>query len=335
LLSPPVTDLEPFQPLARLVEPSQPMSIGNRRQAGSAENVFEKLQLQNVGTKQPCSMQLRDGVLVIVAGGSDIWATKDEFAYARTLMAGDFDFRMQVRSIAPALDKFTRVGLMAREGADSSRSRHVMVTVNAQNSFQVVTRSAEGAEAVSVPQNPLPAAYGSNSWVRLQRVGAIFHAYTSSNGVDWTQLYQTTGGDKPFSDPIYFGIAAGAHSTNDVSTNLVSGFGVTPAVSPDAAVTLALLEYRRGDVGKSVEWCERVLRYPESSITQITTAQIVLKMAYKKMGRMDEAREQLASAREVVQAKFSEALGSGNKTDGYWFDWVFMRALLQEATALD
>src|SRR5260370_14904774 len=124
-------------------------------------------------------------------------------------------------------------------------------------------RSEEGAVATSVPQNPLPVAYGPNSWVRLQRVGAIFHAYTSSNGVDWAQLYQTTGGDKPFSDPIYFGIAASSHAADAVATNVVCHFGQTPTVPANVALTLALWEYRSGRFEKAATWCRRVSAEPD------------------------------------------------------------------------
>src|SRR6185436_2011777 len=122
-------------------------------------------------------------------GGANIWATNDCFVFAHLRVVGDFDVRMRVLSIGPRLDSYTRVGLMARESWEQGSSRCVMVAVNVENSFQVLRRLQDGGYANSLPQNPLPGAYGSNSWVRLQRVGAIFHAYTSNNGVDWMQLY--------------------------------------------------------------------------------------------------------------------------------------------------
>jgi hypothetical protein len=173
-------------------------------------------------------------------------------------------------------------------------------------------------------------AFGSNSWVRLQRVGPIFHAYTSSNGVDWAQLYQTTGGDKPFSDPIYFGIAAGAHSTNAVSTNTLSDFGGTPTISPDAALTLALLEVRQGKGAETAEWCRRVLAYPECNEAQSSTAHVILAMACRELGQIDESQRQLSLARDAIEKRSS--LEAGSKTDGFWFDWVFARVLLQTAS---
>jgi serine/threonine protein kinase len=306
-------------------------SIGNPRAASEGlEEYSGRLKLQNVGARRQCSIESTNGLVIIVAGGANIWETNDEFAYARTVIAGDFDFRMRVHEVAPRLDDFTRVGLMARESGDGGSSRHVMVAVNANNTFQVVMRSAEGALSDSVPHNPLPTAFGSNSWVRLQRVGAIFHAYTSSNGVDWAQLYQTTGGDKPFSDPIYFGIAAGAHSTNAVSTNILSDLSATPAVSPEGALTLALLEIRHGKAGEAAEWCRRVLAYPECNEAEYSTAHVILAMACHGMGQTDESQRQLSLARDVIGKRLATSLETGGKSEGFWFDWVFAQVLMKK-----
>jgi len=359
-----------LQSLARNVIPTAPVSIGNARVAAAlwqqnpsgsprtpagksspapdsreaareavvpaqtADDFSDQLKLSDVGTQQPYSMVRTNGAITIVAGGADIWGNVDGFVYAHTLMAGDFDVRMRVCSISPQPNNFTRVGLMARESSDEAGSRHVMVAVNAENSFQVLTRSEAGAIATSVPQNPLPKAYGSNSWVRLQRVGAIFHAYTSDNGVDWAQLYQTTGGDKPFCDPIYVGMAACAYSSTAVTTNVITDLGFTPTVPVDVTVTLALLEYRRGDFSKSAEWCRRSLAYPEYEAVRVATVQTILAMACQQLARNEEARVELAQARELINSKFANDPESGEEAKAGWFDWEFAKVLLREATAL-
>jgi eukaryotic-like serine/threonine-protein kinase len=329
--------IQSLQPLAHGLAPLVSASVGNLRPSDAdvaGGDFLRKLKLQNVGTQQPSSMTAAAGVITMVAGGANIWEKRDEFTYAFTSLAGDFDFRMQVCSISPKPDPYTRVGLMAREMPDETSSRHVMVAVNATNSFQVVMRSQVEAGATSVPQDPLPGAYGSNSWVRLQRVGAIFHAYTSSNGVDWVQLYQTTGGDRPFSDPICFGIAASSHSTESVATNVLGNFGATPTVSANGALSLALLEYRGGDFEQAAVWCQRLLAYPECDALQGTTAQLILALANQRLNPSAESRRQLASAQTVIEQKFSSGLAAGNKADGFWYDWVFARELLREADAL-
>ena len=206
-----------------------------------------------------------------------------------------------------------------------------MVAVNAENSFQVLRRLQEGRSTASAPQNPLPGAYGSNSWVRLQRVGAIFHTYASSNGVDWAQLYQTTGGDTPFADPIYVGVAASAHSSNSVSTNVLSDLGATPTVRANMAVTLALMAYRRGNFEEAADWCRRSLAYPEYDAVRVATARTILAMASARLGRPEQARAELNQARALIEGKFPSSLEGGSEAKAFWFDWAYVQILLREA----
>jgi hypothetical protein len=324
--------------LQAIITPAPMTSIGGARPPeteppADPARLLAKFKRQDVGTTQPDDLRLEGDTITLVAGGSDIWQTRDEFAYLYALLAGDFDYRMQVQSVTPMLDKFTRVGLMAREAADSPGSRHVMVAVNAADTFQVVMRAEENAVATSVPQNPLPAAYGSNSWLRLQRVGAIFHAYTSSNGVDWLQLYQTTGGDTPFSDPIYFGLAASSHATNAVSTNVICHLAPTPTLAPKVALALALAEYRAGHFDTAATWCRRLLAYPECSAAEFAEARVLAGLAGQALHRPEEGRRQLETARDAIHQKFAGEIEAGSKTEGFWYEWLFARVLLTEAAS--
>ncbi|HEX9048732.1 MAG TPA: serine/threonine-protein kinase [Verrucomicrobiae bacterium] len=331
LLSADQPALAELQPLFAAVMPAVPVSVGNPR-LSDGQRFLDRLTLQNVFLRQPAWQQVDHDTLTIVAGGANLWETNDEFAYDCTLVTGDFDFRMHVESISPKLDDFTRAGLMARESLERTAGRHVMVAVNANNTFQVVLRSEDGAMATSVPPNPLPQAYGSNSWVRLQRVGSIFHAYTSSNGVDWVLLYLAAGSDKPFSDRLYFGVAASAHSNSALATNILSDVGVTPAVSPNAALTLALWDYRHGRMESTTAWCRRLLAYPECGAMQSATARVILALACEESNQPEEGRRQLEQARDTIEKRFSAGLEPGSKGEGFWFDWLLARNLLKQGT---
>jgi hypothetical protein len=298
------------------------------------------LQLKDFGTGQPFSATYRGNDATIVAGGSDIWERADSFVYAYTKVTGDFDYRLKIHSIAPAWDKFTRVGLMARDSLTDSGCCHVMVAVNAENSFQVLLRTTTNGETASLPPNPLPTAYGSNSWVRLQRAGTVFHAYSSDNGIDWAPLFQMsesdngTGGNDTFTDPIYLGIAICSHSISNTVTAVVSDLGTPPTVSANAAVALALLEYRRGNYAKSEEWCRQCLEYPEYNASRTAVAQVILALVNQQQHQFDKARSELAVANDLINRKFADELNPGSSSQGFWFDWVFARILLREATAM-
>jgi len=100
------------------------------------------------------------------------------------------------------------------------------------------------------------------------------------------------------------------------------------------SMSLALYEYRRGNYARAVEWCERCLGYDEFNAPRNATAQIILAMSYHQMRRNDLAVPMLAQGREAVEAKFKAGLERGTGTQGFWFDWVFARILLREATGL-
>jgi hypothetical protein len=102
------------------------------------------------------------------------------------------------------------------------------------------------------------------------------------------------------------------------------------------SVALALFEYRKGDFAKAEEWCRRCLAYPEYNAPRAATAHVILAMSCQQQGQAwkAEARTELASGREIIEAKFKGPLNLGTPVQGFWFDWVFARILLREATAL-
>ena len=97
------------------------------------------------------------------------------------------------------------------------------------------------------------------------------------------------------------------------------------------SVSLALFEYRRGDNAMAIEWCRRCLAYPEYNAPRTATARVILAMACHRLGQLEEARSQLAQAREVIDTKFRSGLDRGSGVHGFWFDWVFARILLNQA----
>jgi hypothetical protein len=65
-----------------------------------------------------------------------------------------------------------------------------------------------------------------------------------------------------------------------------------------------------------------------------TTDRIILAMADRKLGRHAEAESELAQGRTIIEAKFAGDLGRGDARQGYWWDWVYARILMQEAAGL-
>lgn len=97
-------------------------------------------------------------------------------------------------------------------------------------------------------------------------------------------------------------------------------------------VSLALMEYRRGDFTTAMEWCRRCLVHPDYQAARVATARVILAMCFQRLQHSEEARSELAKAADIIQTKFATGLSAGNATHGFWFDWVSARVLLREAT---
>ena len=100
------------------------------------------------------------------------------------------------------------------------------------------------------------------------------------------------------------------------------------------SVSTALMEYRLGNFEKAAGWCQQSLNYPEHIAPRTATARIILAMSDQKLGKTDEARFELAEAREIIGNKFKTQLDLGTPMQGFWFDWLFARILLDEAVTL-
>ncbi|HAO77515.1 MAG TPA: serine/threonine protein kinase [Verrucomicrobia subdivision 3 bacterium] len=100
------------------------------------------------------------------------------------------------------------------------------------------------------------------------------------------------------------------------------------------SVSLALMEYRRGNYVKAADWCQRCLNYPEHIAPRTATARVILAMSDQQLGKTGDARSELVQAREMIGNKFKSQLERGTPMQGFWFDWTFARILLREATGL-
>jgi len=99
-------------------------------------------------------------------------------------------------------------------------------------------------------------------------------------------------------------------------------------------ISLALMEYRRGDFAQAESWCRRCLAYAEFNAPRTATAQIILAMAGWQRHPGDGPRAQLALGRKAIAEKFADGLDHGSAPNGFWFDWVFARVLQREAEGL-
>lgn len=102
---------------------------------------------------------------------------------------------------------------------------------------------------------------------------------------------------------------------------------------PWAVVFLAMWDYRCGNYAAVDDWLGRVNRQSGEADVLQATLQIIQAMTDYRQGRAAQAADELAPARQVIEARFKEDVLSGYR-QAYWHDWVFAQILLREAIAM-
>jgi regulation of enolase protein 1 (concanavalin A-like superfamily) len=202
-----LVQLSPALPEARAADYS-PADIGNPAQAGAFTSV--------------------EGGYDVVAGGSDIGGTADQFHFDYQSGNGDFDARVRLQSL-PLSDLFAKAGLMARETLEAnSRFAAVLATPTLSGCLFTCRASAGSQCTVS---GFLPINY-PDTWLRLQRTGGVFNAYAGFDGRHWTQLGTAS---LALPDTVYFGLATCSHNTNRSARAQFRELGAVSEVAAGAA----------------------------------------------------------------------------------------------------
>ena len=103
---------------------------------------------------------------------------------------------------------------------------------------------------------------------------------------------------------------------------------------PWRCLSLALMEYRRGNYPGAIGWCNRCLTYrKDSAPPRLATIHIVLALAYHQLGIPAQAQAELVQGRDQIDNKLKDGLEMGGGSQGSWFDWVLAQILEREAIA--
>lgn len=104
---------------------------------------------------------------------------------------------------------------------------------------------------------------------------------------------------------------------------------------PWRCLSLALMEYRRGNYPGAIGWCNSCLTYHKDvPPPRLATIHIILALAYHQLGIPAQALSELIQGRTLIDNKFNDGLDAGNGGQGFWFDWVLARILEREAAAM-
>jgi regulation of enolase protein 1 (concanavalin A-like superfamily) len=166
----------------------------------------------------------RSGETLEIRGSGDIVGTADAFRYVLQTLDGNGTITARVST--PAIREYTKAGLMIRESL-SPQSRHVFAgIISGKTSFIENRPQPFASTAVEFGRSNSP-------WLRLERKGDTFSAYTSADGDRWEPI------GKPFNlrmAPrifVGFAVSSGNHSLANATlanVRLLSGTGAVSAM---------------------------------------------------------------------------------------------------------
>ncbi|MEY9967468.1 outer membrane protein assembly factor BamB [Streptacidiphilus sp. MAP12-16] len=148
-------------------------------------------------------------------GGTDIWGGTDQFHYVDQPLSSDVSLVARV-SAQSNTDPWARSGIIIKQSTTAG-SAYAMVAVTPGNgvNFSYGFNTTVGGAGYSLP----------NAWVRLDRTGNVFTAYSSADGLNWTRLGQATIAMTP---TVTLGLAVSAHSATVLNTTTFDNVIVTP-----------------------------------------------------------------------------------------------------------
>jgi hypothetical protein len=169
--------------------------------------------------------------LEIVAGGEDIWGTRDEFHFACALVSGDCELSVRIVSLTMA-DVYTKAGLMLRSSCEAG-AEHALLLAFGDNQprnknnggLEFQYREAVDGPCTGIyPPQPLPPEPDfpvsfPDVWLKLIRDGDTITGQSSQDGVGWKTFCVHR---QRLPRAAYLGLAVTSHHANQTVKAVVS-----------------------------------------------------------------------------------------------------------------
>jgi regulation of enolase protein 1 (concanavalin A-like superfamily) len=140
----------------------------------------------------------------VKGAGADIWNSADAFHFAYKPLDGDGVIVARVASLQNT-NAWAKAGVMIRETlAPGAAEASMLVSAGKGLTFQ--RRTSTGGVTTNIAGAPVAAPY----WVKLERVGSTFNAYSSADGTAWTLVGTDT---IPMSATVFVGLGVSSHTT--------------------------------------------------------------------------------------------------------------------------
>jgi len=185
---------------------------------------FKDFKNTDVGPVAKAGIVTNDkNAIQIIAGGTDIWGSRDQFHFCYVLIKGDFEVTTHILSLSAA-NTYTKAGIMARVNLDDN-SQHVFYQVFPTNTarnknnggceFQYRAERAGDMKAIypdlATAGKQFDVAY-PNTYIRLKRTGDVFESFFSTDNKNW-KLYTTYTLKLP--EELMVGLAVTSHNANE------------------------------------------------------------------------------------------------------------------------
>ncbi len=166
----------------------------------------------DIGYPVPAGSQSQNGgTWNILAGGSDIWGTSDQFRYVAQTLSADGSVSARITAQTNT-SSWAKAGVMLRQSSDPA-SAYYAALVTPGNGIVVQYRAAQGANA----QQSAAIAGTTPTYLQVARNGSIYTAYTSSNGTNWTPVAGSSV-TLSTSGSVLAGMAVTSHNSSALST---------------------------------------------------------------------------------------------------------------------
>jgi hypothetical protein len=252
----------------------------------------------------PSFAQSSDGEILMNGLGWDIEGSSDSFRFAYKSLTGNGSIVARVNSLY-ASHTWAKAGVMIRQ-SDAAGATNVMMakTPGSGNgaSFQWrltvagTTASVQPTETVGFPY-----------WVKLERSGNSFTAYTSPDGAAWTQLGEAQ--TIAMTDPVLIGLALTSHDSGIVTGASFSNVATTGNVAGNWQIA------EIGEAQKEGNSIERIyLTVKDSSKTATLLNPDTLATGRQDWQQWQIPLSDLTAAGVKITAIQSITLGVGNPT---------------------
>jgi hypothetical protein len=159
----------------------------------------------------PGSQTLSGATWSVTGGGGDIFSTSDSFHFAWQPLAADGSMSAQVTS-QQNTNVWAKAGVMMRATTDQG-SPYYAVFVTPGNGVVVQYRGAQAGLTTQASTTGTVPVY-----LKIQRTGTTFSAYTSPDGTTWTVIPGSTVGISTLTGTLLRGFAVTSHDTGNFST---------------------------------------------------------------------------------------------------------------------